>query len=216
MIKPKFSTTYAAKRKRIQRLPKLVNDAVETLSLKDAMSVIIAYQDGLKNNNLRLTKLHDFSKQRKIDAGYDRPNSPLYGAGDTLDRTLYNALEIKKDGNRYILRFSRKRHHKSKLTLNQLHNIHENGALIKVTDKMRAFLHFIGLHLKASTKIIRIPPRPAYRKAVARMLRKRKAQENTKEVRRAIQALINNNDEKLLKKIQKFTAREKKIMGAIG
>lgn len=210
-----FSNSFEAKRKRIARLPRLVKDTAETLALKDALAVVVAYQNGLKRNNLRLDKLHPFSKQRKIDAGYDRPGSPLYGAGDSLDRTLYNALEIKKDGDRYRLRFSRKRHHSSKLTLSQLHRIHEEGALIKVTDKMRAFLHFIGLHLKASTKIIRIPPRPAFRKAVNRMLRQKKQRENTQQVKRAIQAVINENNEKLFKILNRFSAREKEAMGAM-
>jgi len=210
-----FSKTFDAKRRRMDRLPRLVKDTAETLALKDALAVVIAYQDGIKRNNFRLDKLHPFSKQQKIDAGYDRPNSPLYGAGDSLERTLYNALEIKKDGDRYRLRFSRKKHHSSKLTLSQLHRIHEEGALIRVTEKMRAFLHFIGLHLKASTKIIRIPPRPAFRKAVARMLRKKKKRENTQAVRAAIQALINKNDEKTFKIMNDFTAREKEAMGVM-
>lgn len=210
-----FSTTYDAKRKRIKRLPRLVRETVETLALKDALAVVIAYQEGIKQNNLRLDKLHPFSKERKIDEGYDRPNSPLYGAGDSLERTLYNALEIKKDGDRYRLRFSRKKHHDSKLTLSQLHRIHEEGALIRVTEKMRAFLHFIGLHLSTNTRIIRIPPRPAFRKAVARMLRQKKKRENTQEVKKAIQAVINENNEKLFKTLNKFSARENEAMGAV-
>lgn len=37
--------------------------------------------------------------------------------------------------------------------------IHEYGCNITVTPKMRAFLHRQGLHLKASTKVIKIPER---------------------------------------------------------
>lgn len=210
-----FSKTYDAKRKRIDRLPRLVRDTVETLALKDALAVVIAYQDGIKRNNFRLDKLHPFSESRKIEAGYDRPKAPLYGAGDSLERTLYNSLEIKKDGDRYRLRFSRKKHHSSKLTLFQLHRIHEEGALIRVTEKMRAFLHFIGLHLSPNTRIIRIPPRPAFRKAVNRMLRKKKKRENTKQVKKAIQAVINENNEKLFEILKKFSAREKEAMGVM-
>lgn len=40
-----------------------------------------------------------------------------------------------------------------------LASIHEFGCDIPVTDKMRAFLHSQGLHLKASTTHIRIPER---------------------------------------------------------
>lgn len=40
-----------------------------------------------------------------------------------------------------------------------LAGIHEYGCNIPVTPKMRAFLHSQGLHLKQSTKYIRIPER---------------------------------------------------------
>lgn len=38
--------------------------------------------------------------------------------------------------------------------------VHEYGALITVTEKMRRFLHAMGIHLKASTDTIKIPKRP--------------------------------------------------------
>lgn len=40
-----------------------------------------------------------------------------------------------------------------------LAGIHEYGCNIPVTPKMRAFLHSKGLHLKSSTKVIKIPER---------------------------------------------------------
>lgn len=40
-----------------------------------------------------------------------------------------------------------------------LAGIHEYGCKIPVTDKMRAYLHTQGLHLKASTEFITIPER---------------------------------------------------------
>lgn len=43
------------------------------------------------------------------------------------------------------------------------------GAQIAVTDKMRGFLHHLGIHLKDSTGNIIIPPRPFMDKAKARM-----------------------------------------------
>ena len=41
--------------------------------------------------------------------------------------------------------------------------VHEFGCTIGVTPKMRAYLHHLGLHLKASTQYINIPPRPFLR-----------------------------------------------------
>lgn len=47
----------------------------------------------------------------------------------------------------------------SGLTNAQLGSIHEFGATIKVTPKMRAYLHHIGVHLKPETTTITIPTR---------------------------------------------------------
>lgn len=41
--------------------------------------------------------------------------------------------------------------------------VHEFGCTIQVTPKMRAYLHHQGIHLKASTQYIVIPPRPFLR-----------------------------------------------------
>ena len=43
--------------------------------------------------------------------------------------------------------------------------VQEFGATIRVTDKMRGYLHSVGLHLKPDTKAIVIPPRPFLRPA---------------------------------------------------
>ncbi len=43
-----------------------------------------------------------------------------------------------------------------------LMNIHEHGARIRVTPKMRGFLHHIGLHLRKGTSVVVIPPRPVF------------------------------------------------------
>ena len=41
--------------------------------------------------------------------------------------------------------------------------VHEFGCTIKVTPKMRAYLHYQGVHLKPSTQMIYIPARPFLR-----------------------------------------------------
>jgi phage gpG-like protein len=48
---------------------------------------------------------------------------------------------------------------------------HEFGCDIKVTPKMRIFLHFIGIHLKTSTSKIHIPARPYLTPAVQENMR---------------------------------------------
>lgn len=47
----------------------------------------------------------------------------------------------------------------SDLTMADLGAIHEFGATIEVTDKMRSFLHYNGIHLKKDTTHIVIPAR---------------------------------------------------------
>lgn len=51
------------------------------------------------------------------------------------------------------------RHPDSDLTNAHLGAIHEFGATINVTEKMRAYLHHIGIHLKKDTTTITIPAR---------------------------------------------------------
>lgn len=38
-------------------------------------------------------------------------------------------------------------------------NVHEFGCVITVTPKMRGYLHYTGLHLRATTEVITIPER---------------------------------------------------------
>lgn len=50
--------------------------------------------------------------------------------------------------------------------------IHEFGGMINVTDKMRRYLHSIGIHLRSSTTKIHLPPRPFMRPALYQVLDK--------------------------------------------
>ncbi len=51
----------------------------------------------------------------------------------------------------------------------RLARIHEYGITIAVTDRMRGYLHAEGLHLRADTEAIVIPPRPFLRRAARRV-----------------------------------------------
>lgn len=51
------------------------------------------------------------------------------------------------------------KHPHTDLTMAELGAIHEFGATINVTEKMRAYLHHIGVHLKPETTSIVIPTR---------------------------------------------------------
>lgn len=58
----------------------------------------------------------------------------------------------------------------SDTSIGMIARVQNNGAHIKVTEKQRNFLHYLGLHLKDSTAQIVIPPRPFMDNAKARVL----------------------------------------------
>lgn len=49
--------------------------------------------------------------------------------------------------------------------------VHRRGAVIPVTPRSRAFLHYAGVHLRLSTTVLRIPARPHFQ--ASREVRKR-------------------------------------------
>lgn len=73
-------------------------------------------------------------------------------------------------GYSYRVGFSEKMH-PSGIPLEKLARIQEYGAKIEVTPKMRAYLHWRGLHLKEETKYITIPPRPHFMPVFLRVRR---------------------------------------------
>jgi len=201
MVKIKYSLHTEAVRSRIKRLPKLVNDAMDAQTRKDVINVIKEYRKGLLANNFRLEPLRPVTIDNKMSKGYDKPRLPLYGAGENEPNSLYNALSFRKIKKGYRLYRRRAKHHESDLPLNVLLSIHEQGALIRVTERMRAFLHYVNIHLRPDTKIIRIPPRPVVDKAIIRALRKKKEGEPSTSVNKAIQELINTGKENMFNKL---------------
>jgi hypothetical protein len=143
-------------------------------------------------NNFGLQKLADWTIQRKMTQGMERPQVPLYGMGDDKkDDSYINGLRLRKLKDGYKVFFSRKKHWSGELTLEDLYQIHENGAVFK----------------KGETVII-IPPRPAFRKAFVRTLKQLKAQETADDVKRVYsqyirtgQASIVNNYNRHLSKV---------------
>lgn len=208
MAKLVLSTNQDAIRSRLRRLPKLVNDAMDAQTRKDIDAVIREYKNGIRRNNFGLAPLNPVTVQRKTDQGYPRPRTPLYGQGEQKKNSLMNALGVRKIKNGYRLYFRRAKHHASNLSLSDLLTIMTNGALIRVTPRMRAFLHFIGIHLKKTTTIIRIPPRPVVDRAIKRALKKKKAGEPTATVRRAVNVLLKTGDDRELLRLAKYKARE--------
>jgi len=185
MIKPKFSKNYAAVKSRIRRLPKLVEQTADTFSKKDAVSLIETFQDGIKNDSFGLTRLKNKTILAKAKQGKPKPDTPLYGDGETEDNSYINLFAIRKikKGYRVFARWAK--HHEAGIPLRDLFDIHEKGALIKMKNG----------------GIIRIPPRPAFSKAFRKFLNKKKKAENVKAVRDAMDQLIQKGNEQAFQKL---------------
>lgn len=93
----------------------------------------------------RYDPLHPFTKENKTGG------KVMVGTGRLMDsvtsQTADSIYKVDKTG----LEIG------SKLPYARIHN---EGGKIRVTDKMRSYLHWRGLHLKAATDHITIPKRP--------------------------------------------------------
>lgn len=85
-------------------------------------------------------------------------------------KSLKNVM--KATGQKYSIRVgiigdkAYQQHEDSGLTNVELGAIHEFGATINVTPKMKAFLHYLGVHLKEDTTQITIPERSFLREVL--------------------------------------------------
>ena len=153
---------------RLKKLPSLYTKMMRGYMAKDAILMINNFQKGLKNQKLGLRRLHDFSVQTKSEKGYSIPDSPLYGVGEDSRYSLYNGLRIREKRNGFQVYPIDQPHNEAVgFTVKELFKLHEKGVTLHVTPKMKAYLHWRGFHLKPTTNILRIPPRPAFSKAYA-------------------------------------------------
>lgn len=211
----KFSKRYKAVQSRLKRLPKLVDETLDTFAKRDCARVIKEYQEGIKKDLFPTERLNERTIDIKSRKGYSQPSTALYGKGGDEKNSLYNALAIRKIKNGYRLYVRWAKHHESKLTLRDLLNIHQRGALIMVTDKMRSFLHWLGIHLRRDTRIIRIPPRPVLDMAIIKVLEQRKTEEPTRKIKQAMSEYIKTGRDSLFKKYRDFNEREADLYGRI-
>lgn len=179
-VKVKYSDNYWAKRKRIQRLPKIINNVVRGAIKKDALGIIETFHDGIKKETLGLEPLEESTVLGK--AGYSQPSTPLYKAGDERKLDSYvNMLRIRKLKNGWKVYPSWGKHWEASLELRQLFIVHEYGT--KIVQK--------------NGTIINIPPRPAfllsYQKYLSDKIENKK--ETAMEVSKAITEYINTANE---------------------
>jgi len=144
----KFKQFVAEMKEKIPEASKLALHRVGLKAQRDLRTGVLSGAPGGKP----YPPNHPFTVQRKGSS------KPMVHHGDFVGAINYqmvadNAVFVG------IKRGARK--HGSLDTVN-LAEIHERGCIIKVTPKMRAYLHSQGLHLKPSTQYIRIPPRPTF------------------------------------------------------
>lgn len=95
--------------------------------------------------------LHPFTVMRK------KSRKALIDHGDLLA-----SITMKLENNMLFVGVLRQAKNDQGESLANLAEIHEFGVEIPVTPKMRKYLHAAGLHLKATTTVIKIPARPTF------------------------------------------------------
>jgi hypothetical protein len=166
----------------------MMENTLLSATKRNAMGMVFNFQNGIRMNNFGLEKLKDGTIQRKSSQGMERPQVPLFGAGDDRkDDSYINGLRLRKLKNGYKVFFSKKKHWSGTITLDVLHRIHEDGAVFK----------------RGETVII-IPPRPAFRKAFIRTLKQLKAQETASEVKKVYADYIRSGQKSTVDKYNRF------------
>jgi hypothetical protein len=205
MVKANFSMSTSAIAKRIQRLPKMATELIETTAKGDADKLIKLFHDGIKKNQFGLAPLEPETISRKEAAGFDRPESPLYGLGDEFIQGTYcNMMVSVKDDTRrkYVVKPRDEYHYsqrdnkdgstsivRDKIKLRDLFIVHEYGTTI--TDGFGKGI------------LIRLKPRPAFRYAYEKLMNKKRRADPAQKVRKAIMRFVKNNDDSAMKIIAK-------------
>jgi len=184
-IKAKYSPTYRAQMERIKNLPKWMIDFAKAQVKRDAINLIKEFKEGLIKNNFRLDPLKPATIRQKEKMNYPAPKRPLYGIGEDEPRSYMNMLRIRELKYGFKVYPSWAKHHKSDLKLRTLLEIHEYGKTFEN---------------KGGTLTV-IPPRPAFRKAYERLLKKRKKLE-TEKVRRELNRFINQGKKDYFEKLK--------------
>lgn len=142
---------------RIERaLPRAIERAKERAGVYMAGKIRKGIRDSAPGGKA-FVPLHEFTLKMR----QGKSTKPLIWWGDLL-----NAVTYQIDGDSVfvgVLRTARakaKKRDRGEGYLANIAEIQEHGRIIRVTPKMRAWLHRHGLHLKATTNFIRIPPRP--------------------------------------------------------
>jgi hypothetical protein len=104
------------------------------------------------------TPLHPFTLYEKREKGQDLRT--MIASGEYLNSIQVLETRVGKGRYTYTVGIPADAQHSSGIAMRRLQRIQEYGAVIPVTPKMRAYLHYRGLHLRKDTNQIVIPARP--------------------------------------------------------
>jgi hypothetical protein len=158
---------------------------LDASALRDTKGFIRTFGVGISKRQLGLEPLSPVTRQKKLEEGRQKPATPLYGRGESDDKSYLNMHRIIQLKNGYRVRIRSAKHWSGKLTLKQLFIIHEFGTTITFE----------------SGKTIRIPPRPAHNRAYNKYLRKKARLDPASEVRDAVRKFIREGKAELSAKI---------------
>jgi hypothetical protein len=151
----KYSERFSNIEQKLRDMPKRTQRSLKSVYRKNANEFIKVFKDGVRSETFNLKKLKVGTIQRKASAGFPQPETPLYGLGDMMkDRSYINMFRIREVINGYLVQPSIAKHWSGKISLRNLFLVHEFGATIK-----------------RGKSLVRIPARPAVKKAYTRFLR---------------------------------------------
>lgn len=193
MAKKKKSTTRSIAQ-RLSALPKPLNDLGVRSAKYHATACKAVIEDGLRKANL-VDKLLDITLSIKRKLGAKRVITPLMFSGDSDKLSMINGLKVIKAEKRYKLVPYGK--HRSGQSQKLIWAIHEKGAIIPVTDKMRKFWAAVfGVYLSTAKKFILIKPRFPIKKGLIRYLRSKEKIELNLEIKKAMRDIIAGTKDK--------------------
>lgn len=184
-LKVKYSSNAEAIRARIRRLPEIYLKTIDGSLKADAFGMEKTFREGISKRLFRLQALSPVTIKKKIEDGFSKPRTPLYGKGESNMRTYLNMLAIGRIKNGWRVRVKPGMHWSGEWTLKELFKIHEFGATIISSEGVQ-----------------RIPPRPAFNRAFNKWLRKKKKIDTSDRIRIAINELIRNGKSSLQKRIE--------------
>lgn len=129
-----------------------IKKAIELTCNRVGIAAAAAVKKGIRDGapgGKKFAPLSDFTKARKGST------KPLIDNGDLLGSISHQVLS----SNEVWVGALRGTRTKDGKDIVDIAAVHEFGATIKVTPKMRGYLHSQGLHLAASTQYIHIPER---------------------------------------------------------